>query len=274
MTSLYDGGGEIDSRLLHAEPTEIQALMREQLEDAAHIPGSLSGFLVNTGSKLILVDAGTGGHWGGPSLGGLVANLRLAGYRPEQVDLVLLTHLHADHVGGIYSSTGERVFPNAEVLVSKADSDFWLSPEVAKQAPKEAQIFFQIAKEAAAPYIAAHKWHPFAGTDELAPGVRPVPIAGHTPGHTGYEFTSKGQTLLVWGDVVHVVAVQMPHPEVSIAYDADGPTAVKSRQELFEKLAANGDWIAGEHMPYPALGRMRKGSTGYIWVPVVYKDKP
>src|SRR5258706_2026469 len=174
VTALYDGGGEIDGSLLRAEPGDIQTLMRRDLGDAQHIKGAVAGFLVNTGKHLVLVDTGTGGHWGGPTLGKLIANLKLAGYRPAQVDLVLLTHLHADHAGGIYTAQGARAFSNADIRMAKADSDFWLSREIAAQAPKEAQGFFKIAQDAAVPYQATGRWRPFTDTSELVPGVRPV----------------------------------------------------------------------------------------------------
>jgi len=272
VTSLFDGGGEIDGRLLQAQPGEVQLLVRKDLGDPEHIRGSVMGFLINTGAKLILVDSGAGGHWGGPTLGKLRSNLIRSGYRPEQVDLILITHLHADHVGGIYAKPGERAFPNAEVRAAKEDSDFWLSEEIAKQAPKEAQEFFQIARNAAAPYRSARKWNPFSGPELIAPGVRAHPIPGHTPGHTAYEFTSNGETLLVWGDVVHVAAVQLPRPDIGIVYDIDGPSAIRARQQLFDNLAAKATLIAGAHMPFPSLGRLRKEGAGYVWVPVIYGD--
>jgi len=270
VTALFDGGGEIDGKLLQAPPADVHSLVRKDLGDPQHIRGSVMGFLVNTGAKLILVDAGAGGHWGGPALGQLRSNLARAGYRPEQVDLILITHLHADHVGGVYTESGLRAFPNAEVRAAKEDSEFWLSAEIAGQAPKEAQEFFQIARNAAAPYRSARKWNPFSGAEPLAPGVRALPIRGHTPGHTGYEFTSNGETLLVWGDVVHVAAVQLPRPDIGIVYDVDGPSAIKARQQLFDDLAANATLIAGAHMPFPSLGRLRKEGAGYVWVPVIY----
>jgi len=272
VTTLYDGGGEIDGKLLRAQPGEVQTLVRKELGDPDHIRGAVVGFLVNTGPKLIVVDSGTGGHWGGPTFGHLVANLKTAGYKPEQVDMVLVTHLHADHVAGIYTADGKRAFPNAEVRMAKADSEFWLSEEIAKQAPKEAQEFFQIARSAAAPYIAAGKWHPFDGAEELAPGVKAYPIPGHTPGHTGYEFTSNGQTLLVWGDVVHVASVQLAKPEIAIVYDIDSPAAVKTRLQLFETLVSNGTLVGGAHMPFPSLGKLRRDGAGYAWVPALYGD--
>src|SRR6202140_3892679 len=122
------------------------------------LDGAESGFLVNTGKQRILVDAGAGTWWGGGALGRLETSLRSAGYTPEEVDIVLLTHLHSDHVGGLTTQDGKRVFPNAGVYVAKAESDFWLSPEIAAKAPKEVQPFFQSAQAIATPYIKAGKW--------------------------------------------------------------------------------------------------------------------
>ena len=274
VTALLDGAAAFDPKYLKAEIKDLQPLVNRQLMDTDHIAGAVSGFLVNTGEKLILVDSGTGGFWGGSALGKLVANLKKSGYRPEQVDIVLLTHLHADHCGGITTAKGTRVFPNAVVRMAKADSDFWLSEEIAKQAPKEAQEFFAIARKVAKPYVAARKWRPFAAADDFVPGVKPIPIAGHTPGHTGYEFSSKGLTLLVWGDVVHAGPVQMERPDIGVVFDADGPTAIKSRQELLATLAEKRTLVAGAHMLFPSLGRLRKEGAGYVWVPVPYTDRP
>jgi glyoxylase-like metal-dependent hydrolase (beta-lactamase superfamily II) len=277
VTALYDGGGNgaIKSEMLRGKSKEITSLLQQGFVDPDKIEGTVAGFLVNTGDKLVLVDTGTGGHWGGPSLGKLAANLAASGYRPEQVDLVLITHLHADHAGGLASMDGKRVFPNAEVRVSKADSDFWLSEETAKKAPKDAQVFFEVARLASAPYIAAGKWKPFGNPNEaITPYIKAYPILGHTPGHSGYEFTSRGQTMLIWGDVVHVPSVQLPKPSVGIVFDVDGPSAIKAREDLFKTLADRGTIVAGAHMPFPSLGRLRKNGVGYAWLPVTYSDNP
>ena len=272
VTALYDGGVGLDSSILGGDAAQNRSLIERASDDPKRVSFSVAGYLVNTGAKLVLIDAGTGGHWGGPSLGKLATNLRAAGHRPEQVDFVLLTHGHADHAGGITSTDGKRVFPNAQIKISKADSDFWLSKEIASKAPEEAQIFFKAARDVAAPYQAAGTWSPFEGTGEIVPGIKPFPIGGHTPGHTGYEISSNGQSLLVWGDVVHMAAVQIPHPEVGIAYDIDSPAAIKAREALFETLAANKTLVAGAHMPWPGLGRLRKETTGYTWLPIPFKD--
>jgi glyoxylase-like metal-dependent hydrolase (beta-lactamase superfamily II) len=270
VTALLDGAAIFDPKFLLA--TTLQLLVERHLADVDHIDGAVTGFLVNTGKKLILVDAGTGGFWGGPALGKLVSNLRKAGYRPEQVDIVLLTHLHADHVGGIVTPKGTRTFPNAEIRMGKADSDFWLSLDVAKQAPKEAQEFFTLARNSAKPYLANKKWLPLTENEEIVEGVRARPIMGHTPGHMGYEFTSKGKTMLVWGDVVHAAIVQLERPDIGVIFDIDGPSAIKSREQLLAELAEKRTLIAGAHMPFPSLGWLRKDGTSYVWIPVAYKD--
>jgi glyoxylase-like metal-dependent hydrolase (beta-lactamase superfamily II) len=276
VTALYDGGGPgaFTPDMFHGNQKEIVSLLKEAHIDPKNIIGSDTSFLINTGEKLILVDAGTGGHWGGPALGKLLSNLRAIGYRPEQVDLVLLTHLHVDHAGGITTLDGQRVFPNAEIRAAREEGDFWLSEEIAKTAHKEAQEFFDDARKVMAPYVAAGKWRPFEGAVELATGVKALPIHGHTPGHTGYEFTSNGQTLLVWGDVVHLMPVQFPRPEISVVYDVDGPAAVKARLPLLQILAAKGTLIAGAHMPFPGFGWVRKAQDGYSWEPVSYLGTP
>src|SRR5207253_6884381 len=168
-------------------------------KDPRRVDAGEQGLLGKTGRQLIRGDAGAGTWYGGKACGRLATSLRSAGYTPEQVDLVLVTHLHSDHVGGLTTHDGDRVFPNAEVYVAKAESDFWLSSEIAAKAPKEAQPFFESAQAIAAPYIKAGKWHSFTGADRIVDGMQLVPLPGHTPGHTGYEFSSKGQRILFWG---------------------------------------------------------------------------
>lgn len=272
VTALLDGTGSIDSNLLLGDQALIQSLLARSFQnDPGSVSASVQGYLVNTGSKLILIDTGSGGHWGGPTLGKLVGSLKASGYKPEELDLVLLTHLHADHVGGIQEN-GKRVFRNATVMMKKADADFWLSKEIMAKAPEEAKIFFTVAQNAAAPYSAAGKWKPYEGMDEIVPGIAPYAIPGHTPGHTGYMISSNGQSLLIWGDAAHSIASQMPHPEIGITFDSDGPTAIRTRESLLAKLAADKMMIAAAHMPFPGLGRVRKADTGvgYEWVPATF----
>jgi len=274
VTALFDGTGVFDPHWLNGTKATMDGVVKGLHEDPHMLDVVDSGFLVNTGNQLILVDAGAGTWWGGGALGRFAGSLRSAGYTPEEVDLVLVTHLHSDHVGGLTTQDGNRVFPNAEVYVAQAESDFWLSPEIAAKAPKDAQPFFQSAQAIAAPYIKAGKWHSFSGSEPIVDGVQPVPLPGHTPGHTGYEFSSKGQKILFWGDIVHAQRVQLQHPEVTVAFDIDPTAAAATRNQLLPKLAGGDVVIAGPHSSvFPPLGRLRQEGSGYSWVPVVFTDR-
>jgi len=274
VTALYDGTGVFDPHWLNGTKATMDGVVKALQEDPHMLDVVDGGFLVNTGKQLILVDAGAGTWWGGAALGRLVGSLRSAGYTPAEVDLVLVTHLHSDHIGGITTQDGKRVFPNANVYVAKAESDFWLSPEIAARAPKEAQPFFQSAQAIAAPYIKAGKWHTFSGPEQIVDGMLIVPLPGHTPGHTGYEFSSKGQKILFCGDIIHAQRVQLQHPEVTATFDIDQTAAAATRTQLLSKLAGEDVLIAAPHASlFPALGRLRKDGSAYSWVPVVFTDR-
>src|SRR5258706_2188059 len=273
VTALFDGTAAFDPHWLNGTKATMDGVAKALHEDPHMLDVADTGFLVNTGKQLILVDAGAGGWWGGGALGRLAGNLHSAGYTPEEVNIVLITHLHSDHVGGLNTQDGKRVFPNADVYVAKAESDFWLSPEIAAKAPKDAQPFFQSAQGIAAPYIKIGKWHTFTGSEPIVDGMQFVPLAGHTPGHTGYEFSSKGQKILFLGDIVHALRVQLQHPEVTTNFDTDQTAAAATRQQLLPRLASEDIVIAGPHMNFPALGRLRKEGSGYSCAPVVFTDQ-
>src|SRR5712664_4143915 len=274
VTALFDGTGAFDPHWLNGTKATMDGVAEALHEDPHMLDVSDEGFLVNTGKQLILVDAGAGTWWGGGALGRLLGSLRSAGYTPEDVDLVLVTHLHSDHVGGLTTDDGKRVFPKADIYVAKAESDFWLSPEIAAKAPKDAQPFFRSAQAIAAPYIKAGKWHTFSGSETIVDGMQLVPLPGHTPGHTGYEFSSKGQKILFWGDIIHAQRVQLEHPEVTAIFDIDQNAAAATRLQLLPRLAREHVLIAGPHtLLFPALGRLRKDGSGYSWVPVVFTDR-
>ena len=273
VTALFDGSAVFDPHWLNGKKATMDGVAKALREDPHLLDVVDSGFLVNTGKQLILVDAGAGTWWHAEALGRLAGSLRSAGYAPEEVDIVLVTHLHSDHVGGLTAQDRERVFPNADVYVAKAESDFWLSPEIAAKAPKDVQPFFQSAQAIAAPYIKASKWHPFSGSQPIVDGMQLVPLAGHTPGHTGYEFSSQGKRILFWGDTIHAQRVQLPHPEVTVVFDIDPPAALATRNQLLSKLAREDVVIAAPHMLFPGLGRLHKEASGYSWAPVAFTDQ-
>ena len=271
VTALWDGSASFDPHWLRGQTT-IDGVVNALHEDPHILDVADTGFLVNTGKQLILIDAGSGTWFGGGALGRLVGSLRSAGYKPEDIDLVLVTHLHSDHIGGLTTQDGKRVFPNAEVYVAKEDSDFWLSPEIAAKAPKDAQPFFQSAQAIAAPYLKAGKWHTFSGSEPIVNGMQVVPLHGHSPGHSGYEFSSKGQKILFWGDTIHAQRVQLPRPQVTVVFDIDPTAAAATRNQLLPELAREDVLIAGPHMLFPSLGRLHKEKSGYSWAPVSFTD--
>ena len=273
VTTLFDGVAVVTPDWLFGAKATIDNVRSAVQEVPRLLDAGDAGFLVNTGKHLILVDTGGGTWFGGGNLGRLADNLRRSGYEPEKVDRVFVTHLHSDHIGGLTSKEGKRLFPNAEVYVAKAESDFWLSPELAAKAPKEVQPFFRDAQAISAPYIKAGKWHTFSGNESIMEGVRLVGLQGHTPGHTGYEFSSQGHRILFWGDTMHSQVVQVSHPEVTVVFDVDQEAARGKRLELLQTLAHEDVIIAGPHMLFPSMGRVRSEGAGYIWAPVVYTDK-
>lgn len=271
ITALYDGETDLDTSLLHhASADEIKTLLARMFIAGPKLPTSVNAYLINTGSQLVLVDAGAAKVFG-PSLGGVPSNLKAAGYDPTQIDAVLITHMHGDHIGGLLDAAGKPAFPKAMIYVAQPESDFFLSPEVTAKAPAAMQPFFKLARDIAAPYQALGHWKTFAGGDLPIPGITAQIIPGHTPGHTAYEVRSGDQTLMIWGDLVHCMAIQMARPDVSIDFDTDQIKAVVARTVLFKRLAKDKTIVAGMHMPFPGLGRVRgEGRNTYAWVPLAY----
>lgn len=269
VTALSDGSLTLQPGILTgATQAEI-----EQHFKNAHMHGhpmhtSVNAYLIRHGGRLVLVDAGAGAFFG-PSLNKLQGSLKAAGYTPDQVTDVLITHLHADHVGGLVAGEN-RVFPNATIRVDKRDTDFWLSAEKMNAAPQAAQGFFKMAQASLAPYQKAGKLAPFEGAVELAPGIRSQPTPGHTPGHSFYVLESKGQKLVFWGDLMHVEEVQFPAPQITVSFDIDSPAAKDQRLKAFADAAEKGYLVAPTHVTYPGIGRLAKEGTGYRWWPVRY----
>lgn len=237
---------------------------------AEPVETSVNGYLVNTGSRLVLIDAGAGSLFG-PTLGRFVANLKAAGYQPEQVDEIYITHMHADHVGGL-AADGKPVFPNAVVRADQHDADYWLSQKNLDAAPEDAKGFFKGAMASINPYAAAGRFQPFNGNTDLVPGVKAIANYGHTKGHTVYLVESKGEKLLLWGDLMHVAAVQFADPSVTIRFDTDAKAALAQRRKVFADAAKQGYWVAGAHLAFPGIGHLRRDAAGYTFVPANYSS--
>ena len=268
ITPISDGTVDLPvDQLLNEKADKVKATLA-----SAHLKTPLetsdNAFLVNTGKKLVLIDSGAGTFFG-PTLGKLIANMKAAGYQPAQVDEIYLTHFHGDHVGGIIQDA-KIAFPNAIVRADKREADFWLSKENMDKAAAGDKGAFQAAMSALNPYIKAGKFKPFEGDVELVPGIRSHGTAGHTPGHTSYVVESRGQKLMLIGDLIHVAAVQMPNPAVTIGFDSDQKAAAAARKKEFDAAAKAGTMLGGAHLQFPGLGYLRAEGKGYRWIPVNY----
>lgn len=275
ITALFDGAIDLDTQLLkNTSPAELDPLLARMFVGNPKMATAVNAYLVNTGKELVLLDTGMGAHRGA-ALGHIAANLKAAGHDPAQVDLVLLTHLHGDHVGGLTDAKGKALFPRARVLTAAEESGYWFSAKARAAAPERALPAFDFAARMAAPYQAGGRFATFAQGAELAPGVRALSAFGHTPGHTAFMVESRGQKLLVWGDLVHAYAVQFARPGVAIEFDVDMAAAVAARQALFKLAAGEKLLVAGMHLPFPGLGRVRaEGDGAYAWVPAEYAPMP
>jgi glyoxylase-like metal-dependent hydrolase (beta-lactamase superfamily II) len=269
ITALSDGTLPIavDTVLTNTTPTKVQkALDRWYMKEP--VPFSVNAYLINTGDKLVLVDAGTGAFFG-PTLGKLADNLRASGYRPEQVDEIYITHMHADHIGGLVAG-GALAFPNAIVRADQHDVDYWLSQAKMDAAPKDDQSAFKNAMLSINPYVAAGKFKPFNGDTDLVPGIK----AKASPGHTPDIIESKGEKLVLWGDLMHVAAVQFADPSVTVKFDSDSKEAAVQRKRAYVDAASHGYWVAAAHLPFPGIGHLRTEGNGYAWLPVTYAPLP
>ena len=274
VTALNDGTvGMPTARMLTnttADATE-KALARAYLKDP--VEASVNGYLVNTGAKLVLIDTGAAAFFG-PRLGKLMANLKASGYAPEQVDEVYVSHMHLDHVGGL-SVGGAMAFPNAIVRVDRREGEYWLSAAQRDAAPAEEHSSFHDAMASLGPYVKADRYKPFDGDTELVPGVRAQVTRGHTPGHAFYVVESKGEKLVLWGDAMHVGAVQFASPAVTFVFDVDPQGAAVARAKAFADAAAQGHWVGAPHLSFPGLGKLRAAEGGaYVFVPANYRAVP
>lgn len=262
-----------------ARPEQIRKGLADwELRDSVGM--SYNAFLINTGSKLVLIDTGTGGKLdddpGFHGCGRLLANLRAAGYTPEQVDEVYISHIGPDHIGGL-TQAGKRTFPNAILRASKSETGFFLDPakaaaRIAESDNKtETKTWLKFYIGLFEPYVKAGQFADFDDDIQLVPGIRALATHGHTPGHTSYVVESQGQTMIVMGDLVHVGALQFENPGLSTVFDADPNAAATQRKRILQLAADEHDWIAGAHLSFPGIGHVRVGQEGYLWIPANYE---
>lgn len=266
VTALLDGTLELELNLFPAAGAEAGALLARAFRRDGPVLAHVNAYAINTGDRLILVDAGTVQGYA-PTLAKLPEALAAAGMEPGQVDTLLITHLHPDHVGGAVRD-GRALFPNAEMVIPEAEAAFWLAPDALSRAPAEVKPFFELAAASVAAY--GNRVRRLAPGASPAPGIESLALPGHTPGHTGYVVSDGGEALLIWGDVVHAAPLQLPRPAISVAFDVDGTLAATTRARILDRAASERLLVAGMHMPFPGFGGIVRDGEGYAFVPTPF----
>ncbi|MCD8179407.1 MAG: MBL fold metallo-hydrolase [Tannerellaceae bacterium] len=222
---------------------------------------AMNAYLVQTKDKNILIDTGLGKN--------IYRNLYGLGITSDQIDIILITHMHGDHIGGMLQE-GEVMFPNADIYLPQPEYDYWTSDDEMYQVPESGRMSFTFSRQVIDAYAGRlHLFMPCALEDLnswLFPGIQPIQAYGHTPGHTVYLLESGNSKLLIWGDLTHAMAVQMPHPEIAVTYDVNPEQAIQSREKILEFVTKNYISIAGMHIAYPGMGRIAANPEGgYVY---------
>ncbi|MEO8714087.1 MAG: MBL fold metallo-hydrolase [Acetobacteraceae bacterium] len=264
VTALSDGylDGTLDV-LQNITPDESRALLADAFRPGRRT--AVNCFAIHSAGRLALMETGSGDYLA-PTAGKLAANLRAAGIDPAAVETVLLTHMHPDHSAGLTDpATGRRLFPNAELVVHENEPRHWDDDAAMARASERARkLYFECAREQIAPY--RDRMRPFSASKEVFPGVTSVPLAGHTPGHSGYRIDSGGESLLIWGDIIHVPEIQVPRPEVTIEFDTDPEAAAATRRRTFDMVATDRLLVAGMHIHFPGFAHLARHAGGYALV--------
>jgi Zn-dependent hydrolases, including glyoxylases len=218
-------------------------------------PSSINTFLLKVSGRNILIDTGIGQG------GSMLTNISIAGVEPESVNAVIITHMHGDHIGGLISSEGNKVFENAVVYVNTRELDYWINSTT--QNPGNSAL----AKAVQSAY--GDKLRTFEWGTEIIPEIKAVKAPGHTPGHTAFEINSDGETMLVIGDLTHSMKVQMADPNMAVTFDTDPRQAVETRKKIFKEVSSKKTRIAGMHIPFPGVGTLSETSKGYLFSPSV-----
>ena len=271
LTALFDGVWyfPIDDKFVrNAGAAEVNQALAAAFLPPSVLPISFTALLVNTGSKLVLIDTGTAGQIA-DTAGSMLDNLKVAGIDPRAIDTILISHFHPDHIDGIKTKDGAKVFPNAEILVPEPEWDFWMDD--ANMTPAEGavkryflnarRIFRDIASE-------VRRFRPGA---EVAKGIVSVPAYGHTPGHTAFAIHSGNQSMLAMSDTVRNPYLFARYPDWQPTFDMDGPQAVAARRQMLDRVVADRMLVQGYHFPFPACGHMVKTAAGYDLVPVEWQ---
>lgn len=271
ITAINDGVWlpDLKGLIRNASVEDMEKALAAQFQRTDKLVVPFTAMMVNTGSKLVLIDTGTAGMFV-PTATTFTANLTAAGFDPKQVDTVVISHFHGDHINGIRTKDAELVYPNAEVMVPAPEWAHWMDEGKVSATPENQRGNFKNTQRVFGSI--ANKVTRFEPGKEVAPGITSIPAYGHTPGHTAFAIASGKQSLLATVDTTNNAYLFVRNPDWQFSYDMDGPMAVETRKKLLDRAVADKMLIAGYHWPFPAVGHLTKEGAGYRLNPVAWNS--
>lgn len=271
VTAIADGMRTIplaDTFVRNQPKSAVNAALKAAFLPENEISIPFTVLLLNVGGRLVLVDSGNGTAQPGP-VGRLTGTLSTLGVDPAQVDQVVISHFHGDHINGLVTPEGKPAFPNAQVSVPEREWAFWMDEGQMSRAPDGLKGSFQTARRVFKPFEG--KVERYAWDKEVAPGLTAVGTPGHTPGHTSFTLASGGQTLFIQSDITNIPALFVRNPSWHAVFDMDPVMAEEARRRTYERLAADRTLVAGYHFPFPGAAHLDKSGDGFRYIPVLWR---
>ncbi len=271
VTVLNDGAAELPSAAFFGkEPGQVEGLLTKAGRSPSAVSLAINAFAINTGDKLFMIDTGAGANFADKA-GYLPGNLKAAGYAPDQVDAIMLTHLHGDHAGGLVSADGTPAYKNATLLANEKELAFWSDEGNLTRVPEFVRPTFKLLGLVKAAYKG--KIQQFKDGETLAPGITVVETAGHTVGHSSIRVGTGNDAILIWGDIVHSSTIHFARPEFGFLADSDPSQAAQTRKKILDQAASDNLSVAGAHLDFPAFGKVAREATGFSYNPGFWTPK-
>lgn len=267
VTAVHDGFARrpLEGFIRNAELAQVQAAMQEAFLPTDALPITFTTLVLNRNGRLTLIDTGNG-DMGAPTSGHWMKNFRAAGFEPSQVETVVISHFHGDHMNGLRLKDGTAVFPQAEVMVPAAEWDFWMDDARMNEVPDAMKGAFQGVRRVFGPIAKDVKR--YEADKEIVPGLTSVAAPGHTPGHTAFMLSSGSGKLMIMSDITNHPALFVRNPDWAAVFDMDAEEARSTRRRMLDMAAAERAQVAFYHAPFPATGHIAKDGNGFRFVPV------